>query len=131
MEWIILSLFSLAILLLILSFFKKDKVAKLEEEIEQVTLTHMQDMYQLKKKISILEEELLIQDMPKQVYRPSSQTKASKPIQPVPINEIIKSQVISLYHQGLSLEQIEKQSTLSQEQIMSVLEEQQIAGLNR
>ena len=50
MEIIIISLFSLAIILLIISFFKKDKVAKLEEELEQVTLTHMQDIYQLKKK---------------------------------------------------------------------------------
>ncbi|USK69217.1 hypothetical protein [Peribacillus asahii] len=126
MEWIILSLFSLAIVLLLISFIKKDKVAKLEEELEQVTLTHMQDIFQLKKKVKILEEELLIQDEPK--YR-----STSVPYQPLsttqPINEIIKSQVAALYRQGRSLEQIEKQSTLTKEQIIQVIEEQGLRGL--
>ncbi|MEH6946193.1 hypothetical protein V7068_03830 [Bacillus sp. JJ634] len=126
MEWIILSLFSLAIVLLLISFIKKDKVAKLEEELEQVTLTHMQDIFQLKKKVKILEEELLIQDEPN--YR-----STSIPYQPLstiqPINEIIKSQVAALYHQGRSLEQIEKQSTLTKEQIIQVIEEQGLRGL--
>lgn len=125
MEWIILSLFSLAIVLLLISFIKKDKVAKLEEELEQITLTHMQDIFQLKKKVTILEEELLIQDEPK--HRP-----ASVPYQPLsttqPINKIIKSQVVALYRQGRSLEQIGKQSTLTKEQIIQVIEEQ---GLRR
>ena len=43
-------------------------MAKLEEELEQVTLTHMQDIYQLKKKVGILEEELMIQDQPKSLF---------------------------------------------------------------
>ena len=38
MEIVMISLFLLAIILLIISLFKKDKVAKLEEELEQVTL---------------------------------------------------------------------------------------------
>ena len=62
MEMIMLSLILFAIILLIISFFKKDKMAKIEEELEQVTLTHMQDIYTLKKKVSILEEEFMIQD---------------------------------------------------------------------
>ncbi|MDM5313345.1 hypothetical protein [Peribacillus frigoritolerans] len=57
METLIVLLFSLAIVLLIISFFGKDKVAKLEEDLEQMTLTYMQDIYQLKKKVKILEEE--------------------------------------------------------------------------
>ncbi|WP_176474760.1 hypothetical protein [Peribacillus simplex] len=54
METLIVLLFSLAIVLLIISFFGKDKVAKLEEDLEQMTLTYMQDIYQLKKKVKIL-----------------------------------------------------------------------------
>ena len=79
MEIVIISLFSLAIILLIISLFKKDKIAKLEEELEQVTLTHMQDIYQLKKKVNILEEELLIQDEPIH-YSPTSYNPLLHPL---------------------------------------------------
>lgn len=123
MEFIILSLFTLAIVLLLISLLKKDKAAKLEEELEQITLTHMQDIYQLKKKVSILEEELLIQDEPKRFTRPFSSHSVTAS-QPAAVNEILKSQVLALHRQGCSLEQIEKQSTLTREQILEVLKEQ-------
>ncbi|MBR8645378.1 hypothetical protein KEH51_18020 [[Brevibacterium] frigoritolerans] len=38
----------IVLLILIISFFGKAKVAKLEEDLEQMTLTYMQDIYQLK-----------------------------------------------------------------------------------
>ncbi len=125
MEIIIISLFSLAIILLIISFFKKDKVAKLEEELEQITLTHMQDIYQLKKKVSILEEELLIQDQPS-LYSSASFHPVTQSTSPVAINEILKNQVLALHRQGRTLEQIEKQSTLSKDQIVDIINEQRM-----
>lgn len=127
MEIVMLSLFLLAIILLVISLFKKDRVAKLEEELEQVTLTHMQDIYQLKKKVSILEEEFLIQDQPSHYPSPSTQTFTSGN-QRVAINEIIKNQVLALHRQGCSLEQIEKQSTLTKDQIIDVIKEQGLRG---
>ena len=102
-------------------------MAKLEEELEQVTLTNMQDIYQLKKKVSILEEELLIQDQPSYYSSHASQSSSSN-TQSVAINEIIKNQVLALHRQGCSLEQIEKQSTLTKEQIMEVIKEQRLRG---
>ncbi|MCM3674112.1 hypothetical protein M3699_09485 [Peribacillus simplex] len=45
METLIILFFSLAIVLLIISFFGTDKVAKLEEDLEQMTLTYMQDIH--------------------------------------------------------------------------------------
>lgn len=120
MEIVMLSLFILAIILLVISFFKKDKVARLEEELEQITLSHMQDIYQLKKKVSILEEEFIIQDQPRYYSSPTSQ--------PVIINEIIKNQVLALHRQGCSLDQIEKQSTLTKEQIIEVINGQRLRG---
>lgn len=127
MEIIILSLFSLAIILLLISFFKKDKIAKLEEELEQVTLTHMQDIYQLKKKVKILEEEFMIQDEPRPYIPPtSSHTTISN--QPAAVNEIFKSQVLALYRQGRTLDQIEKQSALTKEQIIEIINEHQMRG---
>jgi hypothetical protein len=62
MEYVIIGLFSFAILLLFLSFFKRDKIKDLEEQVEQLSLTIMQDNYQLKKRVKILEEELLFHD---------------------------------------------------------------------
>ena len=45
------------------------------------------------------------------------------------INEILKSQVLALYRQGRTLDQIEKQSTLTKEQIMDVITEQRLRGV--
>ncbi|MBM7660835.1 hypothetical protein JOC85_001607 [Bacillus mesophilus] len=59
MVYILIGLFSFAILLLFLTFFKRDKVKDLEEQLEQLSLTMMQENYQMKKRIKILEEELL------------------------------------------------------------------------
>ncbi|MEY9868315.1 hypothetical protein ABIE66_003694 [Peribacillus sp. B2I2] len=125
METLIILLFSLAIVLLIISFFSKDKVAKLEEDLEQMTITYMQDIYQLKKKVKILEEEFVIQDDPV----PPVKTKSLVTSNEVePIHEILKSQVLSLYSQGLSLDQIASQSSLTKEQTISVIEQQRLQG---
>lgn len=117
MNTLLISLLSLAILLFIAAFFKKDRISKLEEDLEQLTLTHMQDIYLLKKKIKILEEEFLVEDLP------VSPILSEKKKQQVPINEILKNQVLSLYQQGLSLNQISTQSTLSTETITEIIEE--------
>ncbi|MDM5211694.1 hypothetical protein QUF94_09595 [Peribacillus sp. NJ4] len=125
METLIILLFSLAIFLLIISFFSKDKVAKLEEDLEQMTITYMQDIYQLKKKVKILEEEFVIQDDPV----PPVKTKSLVTSNEVePIHEILKSQVLSLYSQGLSLDLIARQSSLTKEQTISVIEQQRLRG---
>jgi hypothetical protein len=125
METLIVLLFSLAIVLLIISFFGKDKVAKLEEDLEQMTLTYMQDIYQLKKKVKILEEEFVIQDDPVPSVK-DQLTVTSNDIEP--IHEILKSQVLSLYSQGLTLDQIARQSSLTKEQTISVIEQQRLRG---
>lgn len=125
METLIVLLFSLAIVLLIISFFGKDKFAKLEEDLEQMTLTYMQDIYQLKKKVKILEEEFVIQDDPVPSVKDQS-TVTSNDIEP--IHEILKSQVLSLYSQGLTFDQIARQSSLTKEQTISVIEQQRLRG---
>ncbi|TRM12713.1 hypothetical protein FH966_13950 [Lentibacillus cibarius] len=59
----IISVIVIAAVLLILSFFMNDKFDELESEIEQLSISTMQDNYQMKKKIKILEEELLTDDV--------------------------------------------------------------------
>lgn len=62
LETAIIGLFSFSIVLLVLSFFKKDKYKELENQIENLTMTVMQENYQIKKKMKVLEEELLGND---------------------------------------------------------------------
>ncbi|MGE8078139.1 hypothetical protein [Peribacillus loiseleuriae] len=126
MEYLLIGLFTFSIILLLISFVKKDPV-KLEEEMEQMTINHMQEMYQIKKKIKILEEELLIQESPLSYAVPKPSTHKPNNTSS-PTNEILKSQVLSLYKQGLSLEQIAKQSTLSMDTVITVIEEVSMRG---
>ncbi|MFD2046073.1 hypothetical protein ACFSTA_12210 [Ornithinibacillus salinisoli] len=56
-----------AIALFVVSFFLTDKFEKLESELEQLSISTMQETYQLKKKVKILEEELLTEDMSMEV----------------------------------------------------------------
>lgn len=57
-----LTIVVVAIALFILSFFVNDRFEKLESEIEQLSMSTMQETYQLKKKVKVLEEELLTED---------------------------------------------------------------------
>ncbi|WP_284140407.1 MULTISPECIES: hypothetical protein [unclassified Virgibacillus] len=57
------AIIGVAIVLFVYSFFMKDKFDELENQIEQLSIATMQDTYQMKKKIKILEEELLGDDI--------------------------------------------------------------------
>jgi Mor family transcriptional regulator len=113
---IIISLVALAALLLGLSFFLKDPYKELREEIDQLTIQQIQDLYQIKKKLKVLEEELLVNDsiMEKQ----SSFNSGKKQI-----HDIIKNQVWSLAQQGMDINQIAKQSSLSNQEVQDIINE--------
>ncbi|HLR08023.1 MAG TPA: hypothetical protein VK136_02025 [Bacillota bacterium] len=59
MLYVLLTIIGIAIVLFILSFFMNDKFEELENQLEQLSISTMQDTYQMKKKINVLEEELL------------------------------------------------------------------------
>lgn len=59
MIYVGISIIVIAIALFVLSFFVNDRFEDLENQIEQLSISTMQDTYQMKKKIKILEEELL------------------------------------------------------------------------
>ena len=69
----------------------------------------LQEHYKLKKRISVLEEELMMD--------------GEITFQKNPVNEIIRNQVLSLYKQGVNVDQITKQSTLSRGEVLSILKE--------
>ncbi|MGG3842596.1 hypothetical protein [Anoxybacillus kestanbolensis] len=59
-EYTFIGLVSFAVILLLLSFFQKDRVKEVEEQIEQLTLSTMQQLYEIKKRVKAVEEELLV-----------------------------------------------------------------------
>lgn len=114
MSYIIISLVALATILFSLSFFLKDPYKELREEIDQLTIQQIQDLYQIKKKLKVLEEELLVSDSVLE-KQPSFDTEKKQ------VHEIIKNQVWSLAQQGMSINQIARQSSLSTQDVQEII----------
>ncbi|MFD2446065.1 helix-turn-helix domain-containing protein [Bacillus sp. CGMCC 1.16607] len=114
---IMIGLLVLSILIILLSLFIKDPYKSLKEEIDQLTLQQAQDLYQIKKKISILEEELLMDGF----HASSGYTE--QPASQTVVHDIIKSQVYALAQQGKTIDQIAQQSSLSPESVLRILNE--------
>ena len=109
MNSLIILLLILAVLLFIISFFQKDRNSIIENNVEELSLNLYQETYQLKKRMKVLEEELLIEQS-----QPLSQPRNE-------INAILKNQVIALHKQGLNAEQISKQSALSMTEVQKII----------
>lgn len=116
MSYIIISLFALAALLFLLSFFLKDPYKELREEIDQLTIQQIQDLYQIKKKLKVLEEELLVNDS--LLEKQNSYDNGTKQI-----HDIIKNQVWSLAEQGMEISQIARQSSLPVADVQKIINE--------
>ena len=116
MGYIIISLIALAAILFIVSFFLKDPYKELREELDQLTIQQIQDLYQIKKKLKVLEEELLVNDS--MLDKQASFNTGKKQI-----HDIIKNQVWSLAQQGMDLNQIAKQSSLSTHEVQEIINE--------
>ncbi|MFK2824365.1 hypothetical protein QYG89_01470 [Bacillus sp. B190/17] len=116
MNGLVIGLAAAGIIFLLLSFFLKDRSRLLEKEVEELSMQFLQETYQLKKQIKVLEEELLIGPPVPLSHEgsPAAEETAS-------INEILKNQVISLYYQGTKIDDIAKQSSLSLSQVQYIL----------
>ncbi|TRZ39109.1 hypothetical protein CEQ21_19225 [Niallia circulans] len=115
------SLLGIAVLLFIVSLFMKDPYKKLQEDIDQLSIQQVQEIYKIKKKLKVLEEELLIDevDMSPAIPVVDSQPRADDSANP--IHAIIKNQVWSLASQGVSIEKIASQSSLSTAQVQQII----------
>ncbi|MFE8702463.1 hypothetical protein ACFYKX_17845 [Cytobacillus sp. FJAT-54145] len=124
MEYIMFGLLSFSLLLMIVSLFMKDRYKEIKSELEQLSMQQIQETYQIKRKLKVLEEELLVNDgdfpQPLPTYASGSSKKE--------IHAIIKNQVWSLAQQGLSLDQIAKQSSLSIEDVQRIINELSVRG---
>ncbi|MED3571627.1 hypothetical protein ACTHQT_08970 [Cytobacillus praedii] len=120
MEYVMVGLLAFALILLIISAFLKDPYKIIREEIDQLSMQQIQEMYVIKKKLKVLEEELLVGD---EAFHPSSSSRQSFPSEKKEIHEIIKNQVWSLAQQGLTVDQISRQSSLSPTEVETILSE--------
>ncbi|HLU22176.1 MAG TPA: hypothetical protein VKZ77_06810 [Bacillaceae bacterium] len=111
MDTIIIILLAASIILFIISFLQPDKVKSLEKEVEQLNMTILQEQYLVKKRLKVLEEELLMEQNGVDIISRNS-------LEP---NEILKNLVIALHKQGKNVHQISKQSSLPLETVKTII----------
>ncbi|WP_058307445.1 hypothetical protein [Gracilibacillus massiliensis] len=113
MLYAICTILIIAIILWIASFFMQDKFKQLEDQFEQFSISSLQETYQLKKKISVLEEELLIDDVSvEQSIHPSS-----------PQQTTILRRVKELYNQGHDTDYIAEQVNMNEYDVISIIKQ--------
>ncbi|KAB2333867.1 hypothetical protein [Bacillus mesophilum] len=129
MIYVLIALLVFSLLLFTVSIFLKDPYKNLREDIDQLTMQQVQDMYVVKKKLKVLEEELLLDEqvMPQILNTVKAQTSAPKP-EKKEIHDIIKNQVLVLSKQGLSIDQIARQSSLTAEEVENILRTMKLKG---
>ncbi|MFC0270004.1 hypothetical protein ACFFIX_00835 [Metabacillus herbersteinensis] len=109
---VIIILFIISIALIGISFFQRDNVKELEQELDHLQLSAMQEIYKLKKKMRVLEEELLQND----VLGNQNSTTVDEP------EMLNKSRVISKYKQGMSMDAIALSENVKLEEVKSIVE---------
>lgn len=122
-----LALLGVSLLLLILSFFLRDPIKDLRDEIDQLSIQQVQELYKIKKKLKVLEEELMIGEEDFS-FKPSSSIKETNTIlseNAQPIHAIIKNQVWTLAASGVPIDQIANQSSLSISQVQYIINERE------
>lgn len=124
MDIAILILLCASTLLFILSFFQKNHTKKLEKEVEELTMTLFKENQNMKKRISILEEELLMEKGFTDMSASQTPSTAALPN----VNEILKNQVLALHDRGFTLEQIARQSSLSFQTVKQIVEAGKVSG---
>jgi DNA invertase Pin-like site-specific DNA recombinase len=112
LEVLLMILMIFSILLFFLSFFQKDRYSALAKEVEDLSMTMLQENYQMKKRLKVLEEELMMD---------GESSKKSPYTVRKPIHEVVRNQVIALYQQGIPLDQIAKQSALSKSDVKHII----------
>ena len=126
----------IGICFLILSFFVKDSTKKIEKDVEELSINIYQETNALKRRLKLVEEELLLDGPSGSMNAIPQQKKSSTPIAQTqsvsptlnnqsnvkPVHSILVSQVLELGKQGMSVPEIQKRSTLSAEQIVHILE---------
>lgn len=116
MIYMFLTLFSVALVLYILSFFTKSRIQDLEEQIEEISLNTIQETYQLKKKMKVLEEELLIEEETGSFYK-ENVPRASNESD----GGSVGHKVLTLYQEGYTTKEIAEKTSMKEHDIFVTL----------
>ncbi len=103
-----------AVLLIIVSFIIPDHSKQVKNDLDQLSIQLYQETYQIKKRLKVLEEELLLPNS-----NASDDHASSKKVNPIIVN-----QVRLLKQQGLTVEQIAKQSALTTDEVNKILKDE-------
>jgi len=116
MKLVFIILIVTSISLYLLSFLKKDRLKALENQVETLSLTMMQDQYQVNKKIGLLQEELLMDHS-------SIPVAAAKKEQPKAVEHpLVQKQIVELIQNGVSPSEIATTLSLSIQDILVTVE---------
>ncbi|ASN05228.1 hypothetical protein [Virgibacillus necropolis] len=109
MIYAISTILIVAVILFIISFLMNDKFKELEDQLEQYSMSTMQDTYQMKKKIKILEEELLTNDLTGDLFQNDNQSSEAD------------RKIVQLHEKGYSIQEITELTKLSTYDIQLIL----------
>lgn len=123
MIYIFLTIILIAIGLFIGSFFFNDKLQNIEEQLEQFSIATMQDTYQLKKKVKILEEELLTNEPIAQATSDGNY-EAKSLADDLKNKPLLVQKIHHLHEQGFSLEDISRETNLTNHDVQTILKHQ-------
>ena len=102
----------------------KDRTKKIEKEVEELSINIYQETNTIKRRLKVVEEELLVEGSNPVRPAPRVQPTAAKQVNPTtmkPVHSILVNQVLQLGKQGLSIQDIQKRSALTPEQITHIL----------
>ncbi|MRX72637.1 hypothetical protein GJU40_10810 [Bacillus lacus] len=111
MEITLIILLVIGIILMAASFFQRDKGRDIEQELDHLQLSSMQEIYKLKKKMRILEEELLQNDL-------GSQNSLSKELD----GQIVRH-ILNKYKNGMNIEAISRAENVSPEEVRQIIQQ--------
>lgn len=113
----------IAIIIYLLSFFKQSKLENLEKQVEQLSLSMIQESYHLKKQIKVLQEELMIDSF-------QSPRGEGMHIRPIDFNNTlpVHTQIIHFHKEGYSIQEIAKQTSLPLEEVRLIIQQQHWGG---
>lgn len=108
---ILMTLIVVSIVLFAITFKMNDSFSQLESQFEQLSITTMQDIYQVQQKLKVLEEELLTENLGQ------LNVEKSKSInQPFLLKEVHR-----LHDEGYSIDKIVEKTGLNEYDIRTIL----------
>ncbi|MBY0220916.1 hypothetical protein ABZ756_01135 [Mammaliicoccus sciuri] len=109
---IALILLIIGLLAVLASFFVGNPTRTYEDELEKVSVSLHQETSNLKKRVRVLEDELM-------VAPPMTESYTASPKKPV--HAIIVNQITSLHSQGYTMSEIAQRASMQEDEVAAVL----------